>query len=72
MVSVLIVKPSNEKKAKVPTIATGIARIGISVDRQFCKKKNTTSVTNPNAINKVFTTSLIETFTTDIVSKGTT
>src|SRR5215472_23241 len=72
IVSVLMEKPSNEKNAKVPMTETGIARIGINVDLQFCKKKNTTSVTNPNAISKVFTTSSIETFTTETDSKGTT
>ena len=39
----------------------GIAKIGIKVDRQFCRNKNTTIATNANAFNRVPTTSCIET-----------
>jgi len=37
MVSVLTVKPNGMKKQNVPRIETGIARIGIMVDRKFCR-----------------------------------
>jgi hypothetical protein len=39
---VLIVKPSSVKAAKVPTSETGTASIGITVARQFCRKRKTT------------------------------
>jgi len=50
---------------------TGIASTGISVDRQFCRKRNTTIVTSSRAISRVVTTSSMDTFTTDTDSKGT-
>src|SRR5450755_4006401 len=71
IVSVLIVNPSGMKKQKVPRIETGMASTGIKVDRQFCKKRNTTMATRPRVFNKVQTTSDMETFTTVTDSKGT-
>src|ERR1700744_1427695 len=71
MVNVLMVKPSGIKKQKVPNMETGIANTGINVDRQVCRNTNTTIATNPKVINKVTTTSFIETFTTVTDSKGT-
>src|ERR1700722_10971354 len=71
MVSVLIVNPSGMKKQNVPRMETGIASTGISVERQFCKKRNTTSATSPSVFNKVHTTSDMETFTTVTASNGT-
>ncbi len=60
-VRVLMVKPSVLNKINVPIKETGIANNGISVARQFCRKRSTTMTTNNNAINNVFTTSFIET-----------
>src|SRR5580698_2121321 len=71
IVSVLIVNPSGKKKIKVPMIETGIARMGMSVERKLCKKTKTTIATSPSVINKVRTTSDIDTFTTVTASKGT-
>src|ERR1700692_5080568 len=71
MVSVLMVKPSGIKKQNVPRIDTGMASTGISVERQFCKNKNTTRATRPSVFNKVHTTSDMETFTTVTASNGT-
>src|SRR5882762_585634 len=71
MVNVLMVKPKGIKKQNVPKIDTGIASTGISVERQFCRKRNTTTATKPNVFNKVTTTSCMETFTTVTDSKGT-
>src|ERR1700757_4447589 len=71
IVNVLIVNPSGMKKQNVPKIDTGIASTGISVDRQFCRKRNTTIATSANVISKVFTTSFIDTFTTVTDSNGT-
>src|ERR1700758_4055227 len=70
MVSVFIVKPKGIKNANVPNIDTGMANIGMSVARQFCRNKNTTTATKKRAIKSVCTTSCIETFTTVTVSKG--
>src|ERR1700709_1327971 len=61
MVSVLMVKPNGIKKQKVPNMETGIASTGIKVDRQFCKKRNTTKATSASACSNVFTTSFIDT-----------
>src|SRR6185437_5223020 len=71
MVSVLMVKPNGIKKQNVPKIETGIANIGIKVERQVCRNTNTTIPTNANVINKVNTTSFMETFTTVTDSNGT-
>ena len=56
---------------KVATIDTGIARTGIIVERQSCRKINTTSTTSANASSRVLTTSLIDSFTTVTDSNGT-
>ena len=71
MVSVLIVKPNGMKKQKVPRIETGIARIGIIVERKFWRNSKTTRPTRASAFSKVPTTSTIETFMMVIDSKGT-
>src|SRR4051794_21160984 len=71
IVRVLMVNPKGIKKQNVPKIDTGIAKTGISVERQFCKNRNTTIATNPNVFNKVPTTSCMETFTTVTDSNGT-
>ena len=71
MVKVLMVKPNGIKKQNVPNIDTGIAKTGISVERQFCRNRNTTMATRPNVFNRVPTTSSMETFTTVTDSNGT-
>ena len=39
---------------------TGIAKMGIKAERQFCKNKSTTKATKPSAISSVPATSLME------------
>src|SRR5689334_10780553 len=60
-VSRLMVNPNNCKKKKVPTIATGTAIAGMSVERRSCKKINTTMETNMKASISVSTTFFIDT-----------
>ena len=67
-VSVLIVKPSTVKAAKVATSDTGTASIGISVARQLCRKTKTTTSTSASASKKVFTTSSSEALTKIVLS----
>ena len=69
--SVLIEKPRSGKTAKVPINETGTAIIGMSVARQFCKKRKTTRMTNSIASNSVFTISLIPSDTGSVVSRVT-
>ena len=69
-VSVLMVMPKAYKIAKVPRITTGTVIAGISVARQFCKKINITKTTNKTASNNVFTTSLIDSCTNGVLSRG--
>ena len=69
-VSVLMVKPRGIKKINVPIRETGMASTGISVARQFCKKRNTTNITSTKRYQQCVTTSLMEAFTTDTVSSG--
>jgi len=45
----------------------GTARIGISVARQLCRKRNTTSVTSTKAMKSVFTTSFSDSVTNGVV-----
>ena len=61
-------KPTTAITAKVPTMATGTATMGISTVRQFCKKTNTTSPTNSTASSKVSTTSAIDSRTKGVMS----
>ncbi|MCY1426543.1 hypothetical protein D9M71_423660 [compost metagenome] len=67
-VSRLMEKPSAYIPAKVPISETGIARIGISVARMFCRNRKTTSITRISASTKVWTTSSMDTFTNTVVS----
>src|SRR5450432_4545119 len=71
MVSVLMVNPSGMKKQNVPNMETGMARTGISVERRFCRNRNTTIATRPSVFNSVQTTSDMDTFTTVTDSNGT-
>jgi hypothetical protein len=48
-----MVNPNSCKKKKVPTIATGTAIAGISVERKSCRKIKTTIATSIKAISKV-------------------
>jgi hypothetical protein len=52
-VSVLMEKPSTYRPAKVPMIDTGTASTGMSVARQLCRNRNTTSTTSAIASAKV-------------------
>src|ERR1700712_1984862 len=72
MVSVLMVNPKGMKKQKVDKMDTGIANMGIIVDRQFCRKRNTTNATNVRALINVPITSSIDTRIMVIDSNGTT
>ena len=67
-VSVLIENPNAAITANVPISDTGIVRQGISTALQFCKKRNMTSTTRMVASTKVFSTSLMESCTTSVVS----
>src|SRR5690606_3919238 len=71
-VNVFIVNPNGIKKMNVPIMDTGMARIGINVALQLCKKRNTTITTSISASTSVCTTSLIETSTTETASNGIT
>src|SRR6185503_1720047 len=72
MVSVLMVKPNGIKKQKAAKIETGIAKMGMMVDRQFCRKIKTTNATNASALSKVPITSCMETVMMVTDSNGTT
>ena len=67
----LMEKPSRYMPAKVPTRDTGTARIGMSVARQFCRNRKTTSTTSAIASTKVWITSSIETSMKRVVLNGT-
>src|SRR6478736_4279979 len=60
IVNMLTEKPSRCMPAKVPTIDTGTARIGITVARSDCRNTNTTSTTRTTASKNVCTTLSIE------------
>ena len=63
-------KPTAHKPAKVPISDTGTATIGISVARQFCRNRYTTSTTSKAASKMVLVTSLMDESTNKVVSKG--
>ena len=50
--SVLIEKPRKGKKAKVPTSDTGTAMSGMSVARQFWRKRKTTRITRSDRLHE--------------------
>ena len=60
MVKKLSVNPNKFKKKKVPIIETGIASVGISRVRQFCKNSNKTRITRIIASISEFCTLDIE------------
>ncbi len=53
---------------KVPISDTGTASSGMSVARQPCRNKYTTTITNPMAIRRVSTISFMPSVTTSVVS----
>ena len=63
-VSVLIEKPNSLTNAKVPMSETGIVMAGMSVVRQFCRKRNITRTTSTMASASVLSTSRIDSRTT--------
>ena len=69
-VSVLMVNPSICMPRKVPMMLTGTATIGMTVARQLCRKRKTTSVTSSTASTSVFTTSFIDSTMNGVVSNG--
>ena len=62
------VKPMAAMTANVPTMATGTAMSGISVERQFCKKISTTMATRMMASRSVLNTSRIDSLMNGVVS----
>ena len=54
----------------MPITLTGTASIGMSVARQLCRKRNTTSVTSTIASASVTSTSLMDAVTNGVVSNG--
>ena len=52
--------PKISMKPKVPINEIGTAMVGISVARQFCNEKNTTTITKNKASNRVLYTSWID------------
>ncbi len=68
--SVLMVKPTAAISPKVPSSTTGTAIAGISVARQFCRKRNITSTTRTMPSSSVFTTSCIEILMNGVTSLG--
>src|ERR1051326_4218915 len=70
-VSVLMEKPSNFTKAKVPISETGMVTAGLLVVRTSCVKTRITSTTRMIASSKVTKTSLMDSLTTSVVSKAT-
>ena len=67
----LIEKPNAAMTAKVPTIDTGIAIIGISVARQSCRKMKMTSRTRSAASTSVWMSSSSDADTKSVVSNAT-
>ena len=69
-VSTLIDMCSTSSPPKVPITLTGTASMGISVARQLCRNRNTTSVTRISASTSVIETSRIDAVTKGVVSNG--
>ena len=70
-VSVLIENPNSFTNANVPMSDTGIVIAGMSVVRQFCRKRNITRTTSAIASSSVVMTSRIDSATTVVVSNAT-
>ena len=56
----LIEYPSSRSPAKAPRMLTGIASVGTSAMRQFCRKSSVTSATSATAVASVTATSRTE------------
>ena len=69
-VRVFIENPRSCITASVPISDTGMVRQGMSVARQFCRKRNITSTTSTVVSTKVYSTSCIELRTTSVVSRA--
>ena len=69
-VSVLMEYPAAAMTPNVPSSTTGTAIVGISVARQFCRKRYITRKTSTMASSSVFTTSFTEMRTKGVVSYG--
>ncbi len=72
MVSELMENPNTLMKAKVPMSETGMVMAGMMVARQSSRKKKMTTITMTMASPRVTITSLMESPTTVVVSKGMT
>lgn len=69
-VSWLMVKPMAYMPKKVPSSATGITRVGITVARKFCRNSSITRNTSTMASARVCTTSSMEMRTKVVDSYG--
>ena len=69
-VKVLMLMPKTYRIAMVPKITTGTVMVGIKVARQFCKNRNMTITTKMTASSSVLTTSLIDSCTKGVLSRG--
>ena len=70
-VRVLMEKPSNLIKAKVPISETGIVTAGMMVERQSSRNTKMTRMTRKMAVPRVETTSRMDSLTASVVSKAT-
>jgi len=66
----LMENPKNHRVANVPRITTGTAIVGIRVARRLPRKSHMTMKTRKIAMNRVFTTSLMDTLMKGVVSMG--
>ncbi len=64
-------KPNPASTAKVAMSETGMATIGMSVTRQFWRKRNTTATTSAIASSSVITSSLSDSSTKSLMLKVT-
>ena len=67
-VRLLSEKPSSAMAAKVPTMATGTATRGMRAERQFWRKRRTTTATRMMASRSVLNTSLTDSVMNGVVS----
>ena len=65
-----MLKPTAAMSPKVPSSTTGTAIAGMSVARQFCRKRNITRTTSTMPSRSVFTTSRIEILMNGVTSFG--
>ena len=67
----MIENPNPASTAKVAISETGMAMIGMSVTRQFCRKMKTTATTRRIASSSVTTSSISDSFTNSLMLKVT-